>query len=114
MPNVAAQDLERSRRFYADFLGLQESMRESSFLMLSSSTNPTAEMTVCTTDEWGFDPANAQTHLGIEVPDVDAAYADANERGLNIVRELRTEPWGVRRFFVEDPDGNIVNVLGHP
>jgi hypothetical protein len=22
-------------------------------------------------------------------------------------------PWGVRRFFVRDPDGNVVNVLGH-
>ena len=26
---------------------------------------------------------------------------------------LTDEPWGVRRFFVEDPGGTIVNVLAH-
>ncbi len=29
------------------------------------------------------------------------------------VYELTDEPWGVRRFFVEDPGGTIVNVLAH-
>jgi hypothetical protein len=33
--------------------------------------------------------------------------------GMRIVYPLTDEPWGVRRFFVEDPDGHIVNVLAH-
>jgi len=33
--------------------------------------------------------------------------------GAQIVHPLTDEPWGVRRFFVRDPDGNIVNVLAH-
>lgn len=35
------------------------------------------------------------------------------DRGLRIVYPLTDEPWGVRRFFVEDPDGRIINVLAH-
>ena len=51
--------------------------------------------------------------LSIEVDDVDAVYADVLKRGLRVVHPLTDEPWGVRRFFVEDPDGIVVNVLGH-
>jgi hypothetical protein len=25
----------------------------------------------------------------------------------------RDEPWGVRRFFVRAPDGNIINIVSH-
>ena len=37
----------------------------------------------------------------------------AEERGAEIVHPLTDEPWGVRRFFVRDPDGHVVNVLEH-
>jgi hypothetical protein len=40
------------------------------------------------------------------------AYATAAvQRGLRVVYALRDEPWGVRRFFVEDLSGTIINVL---
>jgi hypothetical protein len=29
------------------------------------------------------------------------------------VYPLSDEPWGVRRFFVQDPSGTVVNVLAH-
>ena len=54
--------------------------------------------------------------LGIDVGEpsaVDAAHARSVERGLRIVYAIRDEPWGVRRFFVEDPGGTIINVLAH-
>jgi uncharacterized glyoxalase superfamily protein PhnB len=50
----------------------------------------------------------------IEVDDVDACYAAAVRTGAAIVHPLTDEPWGVRRFFVRDPDGNVINVLSHP
>jgi uncharacterized glyoxalase superfamily protein PhnB len=34
-------------------------------------------------------------------------------RGAEIVHPLTDEEWGVRRFFVRDPNGRVVNVLGH-
>ncbi|GAA4229201.1 putative glyoxalase superfamily protein PhnB [Streptosporangium album] len=30
-----------------------------------------------------------------------------------VVHPLQDEEWGVRRFFVRDPNGRVVNVLGH-
>ncbi|MCX5115704.1 VOC family protein [Micromonospora sp. NBC_00362] len=47
------------------------------------------------------------------VDDVDGAYAEAQRLGQEIVHPLTTEPCGRRRFFVRDPDGNVVNVAAH-
>ena len=52
--------------------------------------------------------------MSVPTDDVDAAYAEAQRLGHEIVHPLTTEPWGVRRFFVRAPDGNVVNVVGHP
>jgi hypothetical protein len=30
------------------------------------------------------------------------------------VHPLTDEPWGVRRFFVRDPSGKVLNILSHP
>jgi predicted enzyme related to lactoylglutathione lyase len=49
----------------------------------------------------------------VEVDDVDGAHAAAVSAGLRIVHPLTDEEWGVRRFFFEDPSGNVVNVLSH-
>ncbi|MFQ6392128.1 VOC family protein [Nocardia sp. KC 131] len=51
--------------------------------------------------------------MSVEVEDVDAVYHDMVTAGADIVYALRDEPWGVRRFFVRDPSGTIVNVVDH-
>ena len=33
--------------------------------------------------------------------------------GFEIIYGITDEPWGVRRFFVRDPFGKIVNILSH-
>ena len=51
--------------------------------------------------------------LSIEVDDVDAVYARAQSAGFEITYPITDEPWGVRRFFVRDPFGRLVNILAH-
>ncbi len=51
--------------------------------------------------------------VSIEVDDVDAAHAAALDAGAEIVHPLTDEPWGVRQFFVRDPDGHVLDVLAH-
>ena len=113
VPNVVAADLESSRRFYVDFLGFDVAMDEQGFLMLRSPSVPTTQMIVTASSGPLFDPAVPKVDISVEVADVDAAHADAQRRGLRIVYPLTDEPWGIRRFFVEDPDGTVINVAGH-
>ncbi|CAN5508748.1 VOC family protein [soil metagenome] len=98
-----------SRNFYG-LLGLEVAM-EDPVLGLQSPSNPTAQVIIPPPGMEDPEPS-----VGIDVGEpaaVDAARAAAIEQGLRVVYELRDEPWGVRRFFVEDPGGTIVNVLAH-
>jgi uncharacterized glyoxalase superfamily protein PhnB len=47
------------------------------------------------------------------VDDVEGAYEEAQKLGYEIVHPLTTESWGVRRFFVRAPDGNVINIVYH-
>ena len=38
---------------------------------------------------------------------------EAKRRGYGIVHPLTEEAWGVRRFFVRAPDGNVINIVSH-
>ncbi len=84
---------------------------EDPVLGLRAPDNPTAQVLIPPT---GME--DPQPRFGVDVGDpaaVDAAHAEALRRGLRVVYPLTDEPWGVRRFFVEDPSGTVVNVLAH-
>lgn len=113
VPNLVSSDLAASRGFYEGMLGFEVAMDEDDLTMYRSPSNPTAQVTVVTASENAWDPHVHRSRLSVEVDDVDAVHAEAVRRGLRIVHPLTDEPWGVRRFFVEDPDGTVVNVLSH-
>jgi uncharacterized glyoxalase superfamily protein PhnB len=52
--------------------------------------------------------------LSIEVDDVDEIYRCAKSAELAITYDIVDEPWGVRRLYVRDPFGRILNILSHP
>lgn len=110
IPYAGGDALPESRSFYTEVLGL-EVMMEEPVLGMCSTSNPTAQVLI---PPPGME--DPQPHFGVDVGEpeaVDAAHAEAQRRGLRVVYALRDEPWGVRRFFVEDPGGTIVNVLAH-
>lgn len=57
--------------------------------------------------------APEDSDLAITVEDVDAAYAVMRAHRHEIVHPVTDEQWGIRRFFVRTPDGQIVNVARH-
>jgi catechol 2,3-dioxygenase-like lactoylglutathione lyase family enzyme len=111
MPVVRSADLERSRDFYVGFLGLEAGMDDPGFLMLRSTAVETTQIVVATVD--AADPDVRRADVSVEVSDVEARFAEAVSRGLEIVYPLTDEPWGIRRFFVRDPDGLVINVASH-
>jgi uncharacterized glyoxalase superfamily protein PhnB len=44
---------------------------------------------------------------------LDTVHAKAVDGGFEIVHPLTDELWGVRRFFVRDPNGAVINVMQH-
>jgi catechol 2,3-dioxygenase-like lactoylglutathione lyase family enzyme len=113
MPVVVTDDPPGSRGFYEDVLGFIVAMEQPGFLMLRSPSVPTTQVLLTWADPEGMDPRAPRVDMSVEVEDVDAAHADALGRGLEIVYPLTDEPWGIRRFFVREPSGTVVNVASH-
>ncbi|QXJ22122.1 VOC family protein [Actinomadura graeca] len=108
MPDIRSDAMPESRDFYG-LLGFEEVMNHGWVMTLASPSNPTAQVTFMSHDM----TAPVVPDMSVEVDDVDAAYAAMRESGAEIVHTLRDEEWGVRRFFVRDPNGRVVNVLTH-
>ena len=110
VPNLNVADAGAGHDFYVGFLGLE---RQFDLGWVASFTDP-ANRAIQVNLVSGDASAPADSAMSVNVADVDAAYADAQRRGYEIVHPLTDEPWGPRRFFVRDPNGIVVNVVGHP
>lgn len=109
VPDVTSDRMDESRAFYKDFLGLNLAMDMGWIMTFVSPANPTAQITVLQKA-----PADVPCpNVSIEVEDVNVVHARAVALGVKIVYPLTDEPWGVRRFFVADPNGTIINVMSH-
>jgi predicted enzyme related to lactoylglutathione lyase len=102
-------NIEEAKSFYTDFLGL--SSEEFNMGWVARFTSPDSETVVQLVT--GDKTAPAEPVLSVLTDDVDGAYEEAQRRGYEIVHPLTTEAWGVRRFFVRAPDGNLLNIVRH-
>ncbi|MFF2845534.1 VOC family protein [Streptomyces sp. NPDC058001] len=108
VPDIHTRAKTESRAFY-ELLGFEEVMDLGWVSTLASPTNPTAQIILITEEQ----TAPVVPDISVEVEDVDAVYAAVRASGAEIVRDLRDEPWGVRRFFTRDPNGKVINVVTH-
>jgi catechol 2,3-dioxygenase-like lactoylglutathione lyase family enzyme len=108
--NLRVADVDAAKGFYTDFLGLGTEEFNMGWVARYTAPDTGAHVQLVTRDATAAEDAAISVHAD----DVDAAYAEARERGFEIVHPLTTEAWGVRRFLVRAPDGNVVNIVGHP
>jgi lactoylglutathione lyase len=108
--NLASADVAGLRAFYADLFGLEVVMDHGWIVTLAA---PGAGMTpqLGIASEGGS--GTPVPDLSIEVDDVDAVHGRALALRIPIAYGPTDEPWGVRRFFLRDPAGRLVNVLAH-
>jgi len=107
--NLRVADLEAAKRFYTDFLGLGTEAFNLGWVARYTSPDGRASVQLVTRDATSAE----DSVVSVMTDDVESAYREAQELGLEIVHPLTTEPWGVRRFLVRAPDGNVVNVVNH-
>ena len=101
-------DYERSVTFYRDTLGLAI-FREFGagivffmgvgFLEISGKAQ---------------EPPGPNIRLWMQVRDVDATHMELAERGVPILRQPMTEPWGLREMWIADPDGVSIAIIQVP
>ncbi|HWV70595.1 MAG TPA: VOC family protein [Pseudosphingobacterium sp.] len=112
VPNIYSNDVEKSKQFYVEFLELNLVMNMGWILTFASKENPTAQISIFQNDK-KEELDNTAIFLSIEVSDIDKLYERAKKQNWKIVYPITDEPWGVRRFFVKDPNGATINLLAH-
>jgi catechol 2,3-dioxygenase-like lactoylglutathione lyase family enzyme len=107
--NVAAADVSKARGFYADILGLNLTMDLGWIATFEAPTHANPQLSVAAQGGSG----TAVPDLSIEVDDLDEALGRIRAAGIPIEYGPVSEDWGVRRFYVKDPFGRLVNILTH-
>jgi catechol 2,3-dioxygenase-like lactoylglutathione lyase family enzyme len=96
-------DLDRSRRFYRDVLGL------AIYREFGAADDPGVVFFLGPgLLEVSGHPAGPPGHsvmIWIQVRDVHAEHARLAAAGVPIIRGPATEPWGLIEMWVQDPDG---------
>lgn len=108
--DLTVPDMGAAREFYVDYLGLSVGELDMDWVARFQSPDGRAAVQLVTRDATA--PTNAVISATVG-DDVEEAYEEAKRRGFEIVYPLTTEPWGIRRFFVRAPDGNVINVNSH-
>jgi catechol 2,3-dioxygenase-like lactoylglutathione lyase family enzyme len=107
-------DPERSRSFYRDQLGLA--------IYREFGTGPERgtvfflgggllELSGRADGVPGSTPTAA---LWLQVRDLAATHRELRDRGVEVVREPRREPWGLDEMWITDPDGIRIAVVEIP
>lgn len=109
LTNLHVADVEAAKGFYTGFLGLSTEEFDLGWVARYSSPDGRAKVQLVTRDA----SSPEDSVISVMTDDVEAAFAEAQELGYEIVHPLTTEPWGVHRFLLRAPDGTVVNVVDH-
>ena len=107
--DIAVSDPAAAKRFYQDVLGLDVLIDLGWIATYGSRQMMSVQISFATEGGSGAPTPD----LSIEVDDLDAALARVKKAKIAIEYGPADEPWGVRRFFVRDPFGKLVNILTH-
>ena len=96
-------DLDRSRRFYRDVLGL------AIYREFGPPEDPGVVFFLgpglLEVSGHSDGPAGNSVKIWIQVRNVRAEHARLAAAGVPVIREPAAEPWGLTEMWIEDPDG---------
>jgi catechol 2,3-dioxygenase-like lactoylglutathione lyase family enzyme len=107
--DLHAENPQEIAQFYHDLLGLKIAMDMGFVVTLAEDGNQPPQVSIMSEGGSG----TPTPHLSIEVDDLDAVLVTAKRLDLDLEYGPTDEPWGVRRFFVRDPAGRLLNILTH-
>lgn len=107
--NIAAASPSEAEKFYGDIFGLKVVMDHGWIRTYSSGEEMRTQVSVASEGGSGTPVPD----LSIEVDNLEVALEKMKRANIDIEYGPVSEPWGVRRFYVRDPFGKLINVLQH-
>lgn len=107
--NIAADRPGDAIGFYQGILGLRVAMDQGWIITFAAEAGAPPQVSIAA--QGGSD--TPVPDLSIEVDDLPEVLRRVLAAGLPVEYGPADEPWGVRRFYVRDPFGRLVNILTH-
>lgn len=107
--NIETKDISKAKYFYGEVLGLDQLMDMGFITTYGSHEKMDTQISFLSEGGSGTPVPD----LSIEVDDLHHALTRVTEAEIPIEYGPVEEPWGVRRFYVRDPFGKLVNILTH-
>lgn len=107
--NIQTPDIARAKAFYTDVLGLDLLMDHGWIATYGLEQEMPVQISFASEGGSGTPVPD----LSVEVDNLDEVLEQMKAAGFTIEYGPTVEPWGVRRFFVKDPFGKLVNILSH-
>ena len=109
VPNVAADRIDAANAFYGNALGMQVVMNLGWIVTFAAVGDMSPQISVATEGGSGTPVPD----VSIEVDDVSDVHRRMQRSGFDIKYGPVIELWGVKRFYVRDPFGRLVNIVEH-
>lgn len=107
--DIETSDVQKADSFYRGVLGLDLAMDHGWIRTYTSKARMAVQVSFMSEGGSGTPVPD----LSIEVDDLDEAMRRVKKAAIPIEYGPASEPWGVRRFYVRDPLGKLINILQH-
>lgn len=108
-PQLLVADLTGSVEFYTQKLGFEMAFSYEDFYCGITRGGHSIHLKAAapTIEERANRIENEHSDIIFSVEDIDALYADINDRSIRVIQPLRDMPYGCE-FYIADPDGYII------
>lgn len=104
---IVVSDLERSKRFYTEVLGLRVGFEDQGYVRLQGDGGFHIGMEQRAAGEVG----GRGIEIAVLVEDVDRRYEQMSAQGLTFAGPPTDQEWGARHAWFEDPDGYRMSIF---
>jgi catechol 2,3-dioxygenase-like lactoylglutathione lyase family enzyme len=105
--NIESSELDKAVDFYGGIFGLDVLMDLGWIRTYGSDSKMSVQISIVKARGSGASVPD----LTIEVDDIEVALDRVKKANIRIEYGPQREEWGVRRFFVRDPFGKLINVM---
>jgi uncharacterized glyoxalase superfamily protein PhnB len=113
---ITTDKITETRDFYTEYLGFSVAFEASWFVYLVSAGERPLSLAFMRSDHPSNPPGPEIFNgkgmiLTLQVADATAEYARLRTTDCPIHYELTDEPWGQRRFMLQDPSGVLLDIV---
>jgi catechol 2,3-dioxygenase-like lactoylglutathione lyase family enzyme len=107
---LRTNDLERTIRFYTEYLGFDVDFRYEDFYAGVRAGNSVVHLKLDDSDDPSIDyvKQRGHFHLYLETSDAAAAADAIEKKGIELVDKVHETAWGTKEFVVEDDQGHTI------